>query len=324
MTDESPDTRSAVLPSGAGKSETAPAGIDRRGFLKCLGVAGAALMVGPAPARAATTGGEEPYGVLVDTTRCVGCRACEAACAEANGLPTADLDDDHVYDTRRLTSEKQWTVVNRYATDRGEVFAKKQCMHCVHPACSSACLTRAMYKTPDGPVVWRENKCMGCRFCMVSCPFDVPKFEYASAVPRIQKCKLCAERVRAGKLPACVEVCPAGALTFGRRNALLVEAHRRIADQPDLYIPQIYGEQDVGGTSWMYLASVPFEQLGFRTDLGTTPYPDLTKEFLYGVPVALLTVPAFLLAVSTAVRGATEAKAHEVPHESDARSSASA
>jgi Fe-S-cluster-containing dehydrogenase component len=251
----------------------------------------------------------DSFAVLVDTTRCVGCRNCEVVCAETNGLPSPDVFDDSVFDQPRKPSETQWSVVDRRQTDAGEVFVKRQCLHCLQPACASACLTRAMLKQPEGPVVWRENKCMGCRFCMVSCPFDMPKFEYDSAVPKIQKCQMCWDRLQQGEPPACVENCPAEALTFGTRKEMLAEARRRIHEDPDSYVDRIYGEHEVGGTSWLYLAAVPFDQIGFREDLGNVAYPRLTEDFLYGVPIVLTLWPAFLLALSQATKPDPETRA---------------
>ena len=147
---------------------------------------------------------------------------------------------------------------------------------------------------------------MGCRFCMLSCPFDVPKFEYDSPVPRIQKCTMCWDRLEEGGMPACVENCPAGALTFGRRSELLDEARSRIYGSPDSYVHEIYGENEAGGTGYLYLAGVPFDQLGFRTDVATTPYPTYTREFLYAVPVVLTLVPPFLVALNRATRTESE------------------
>jgi len=192
--------------------------------------------------------------------------------------------------------------VNRFETEKGEVFVKRQCMHCLQPACASACLTRAMYKTKDGPVIWRGDKCMGCRYCMLSCPFDVPKFEYHSANPKISKCQMCFSRQLEGKVPACVENCPADALTFGKRSELLVEARRRMCEDPDDYVGHIFGEHEAGGTSLLYLAGVGFDQLGFKTGVGDKAYPEFTKEFLYGVPVVLTLAPPLLLAMSQATR----------------------
>jgi formate dehydrogenase iron-sulfur subunit len=276
-------------------------GIDRRTFLKGLG-AGVALaapgcfsLPGRLEAReiAAT---KEFMGVLVDTTRCVGCRTCEQACAEAHNLPVPDINDTSVFEKMRQTSETQWEVVNSFKTQKGEIFAKKQCMHCNQPACVAACPVKAMEKREEGPVTWDTN-CMGCRYCMVSCPFDIPKFEH-SAAPKLQKCNLCWERLKKGEKPACVEACPAEALTFGPRRDLILEANRRIYKKSGEYVPHIYGEYEAGGTGYLYLSSVPFEQIGFRTDLGTTAYPEYTKGFLYSVPVVLLLWPAFLSGVS--------------------------
>ena len=245
---------------------------------------------------------EETYAVLVDTTRCVGCRNCELMCAEANGLPEPDVMDDAVMNGDRVPSESQWSVIDRYETGEGEIFVKRQCMHCLQPACASACLTKAMLKTGDGPVVWREDKCMGCRYCMLSCPFDMPKFEYDSAVPRIQKCRMCAERLAVGEVPACVEGCPAEALSFGTRKEMIAEGRRRMHDEPGRYVDRIFGEREVGGTGFLYLAAVPFEQIGFRVDLGERAYPELTREFLYSVPVVLTLWPALLLGISQATK----------------------
>jgi len=271
--------------------------MDRRGFLKTLGLAGATLTLPRGGAAAQSDGDAEPCGVLVDTTRCAGCNSCTYACAEANGLPEPE-DPDAV--TRPTT--EQWTAVRTFKTSKGEVHVKRQCMHCVHPACGSACLTAAMKKTAEGPVVWREEKCMGCRFCMVSCPFDGPKFEYSSANPRIRKCILCADRIRDGESPACVENCPEEALTFGTRRDLLRIAHKRIANAPDRYVDHIYGEREAGGTSWLYLAGVPFGELGFPTDVGEASYPSLTSSFLYSVPMVLTLAPALMLGVAKGSR----------------------
>jgi len=277
--------------------------MNRRSFLKTVGVAGAVAMGSSGGANASADGeGIEGYAVLVDTTRCVGCRNCETVCAEANGLPEPDVMDDSVLEAVRKPSETQWSVINRFETDKGEFFVKRQCMHCVLPACASACLTKAMKKTDEGPVVWRENKCMGCRFCMVSCPFDMPKFEYNSANPKIQKCRMCWERLKEGQIPVCVENCPAEALTFGKRSEMIAEARRRIVVESGSYIDHIYGEHEVGGTGFLYLSAVPFEQIGFRTDLGNLAYPLLTQDFLYGVPIVLTLWPAFLLALSNATK----------------------
>jgi len=275
--------------------------MDRRDCLKTLAVVAGSSLVGKnaqAQEVASEGGDSEPMGVLVDTTKCLGCRMCEYACASANGLPTPESEVDQTQE--RTTSPTQWTVVARYETEKGPVTAKKQCMHCLQPACGAACLTRAMHKLPEGPVTWDGGKCMGCRFCMISCPFDVPKFEYDSANPKISKCVMCWERLQEGEQPACVGNCPAGALSFGPRSAVLKTAWQRVYAEPDKYVQHVYGEHEAGGTSFLYLAAVPFEQLGFPADVGETPFPVYTREFLYAVPLVLTLVPPFLLALSRA------------------------
>ncbi len=285
-------------------------GIDRRSFLKILGggVAGAALgnILIPRTVRAtAPAHPTEFMGVLVDTTRCVGCRSCEMACAEVHDLSVPDIADSSIFDRERATSVSQWTVVNRYETKKGEVFVKRQCMHCNQPGCVAACLVKAMEKRKEGPVTWSTN-CMGCRYCMPSCPFEIPKFEYGSATPKIQKCNMCWDRLGKEEKPTCVANCPEKALLYGTRKELIEEAKRRIYQKPGEYVPHIYGEHEVGGTGYLYLSKVPFEQIGFRTDLGTTPYPEFTKGFLYSVPLVLLLWPAFLIGANTLTKKGEE------------------
>ena len=283
--------------------------MDRRCFLKTSGAIGATLACGSASA-AETPASKEFVGVLVDTTRCIGCRACEVACGQANGMLVPDVEKDGALEKERTTSEKQWMVVNRYKTEKGDVFVKKQCMHCWQPACTAACLTNAMFKTQEGPVIWNADKCMGCRYCMVSCPYNIPKFEYNEWNPDIQKCTMCYGRIKEGKRPACVEACPADALMFGQKRDLMEIARVRIYNHPRQYVRQIYGEQEVGGTGWLYLASVPFEQLGFPMHLGTTPYPEYTKEFLYSVPILDFGLPTLLIGLKLLVDQAGRGK-HE-------------
>jgi formate dehydrogenase iron-sulfur subunit len=271
--------------------------MDRRSFFKTTAAVGAALMPMKLSAEEIKEN-KEFVGVLVDTTKCIGCRECEIACTSSHGFEVPDVLNDSGHDKIRTTSETQYTVVNKFETDKGDVFVKKQCMHCWQPACTSACLTNAMYKTKDGPVIWRENKCMGCRFCMVSCPFEVPKFEYNEWNPKIQKCNMCYDRLEKGEQPACVSACPTDAITFGMKKDLMEVARNRVYSNPDKYVHQIYGEYEVGGTGWLYLSEVPFEQIGFRKDLGTTPYPEYTRDFLYNVPIILLGVPALLLGLN--------------------------
>jgi Fe-S-cluster-containing dehydrogenase component len=274
--------------------------VNRRSFFKVLGVTGVALATGKQLNAVPRESSEvELHGVLYDSTRCVGCRSCEYSCAEENGLPAPPDDIEPI----RKTDEVYRTVVNEYNTSKGPVYSKVQCMHCNDPACVAACLTQAMHKTSEGAVIWRGQKCMGCRYCMVSCPYDIPKFEYFSSNPKIQKCTMCFEnRQQQGKVPACVENCPNEALMFGTRRDLIHEARRRIYEQPDVYIDQIYGEHEAGGTGWLYISPVPFEELGMKTNIQKASYPELTKTFLYSVPTIFVLVPALLLGIQQATK----------------------
>ncbi len=278
--------------------------MERRGFLKTVGAAAGASLLGKAAMAEESSGPSTEFvGVLVDISRCTGCRKCEEACAEENGLPLPDIKDKSVFNSPRQTSTDQLTVVNRYETEKGTFFVKRQCMHCNQAACASACLVQAMKKTVSGPVIWRGDKCMGCRYCMLSCPFNVPKFQYDSANPEIRKCVLCYERLGRGEVPACVEGCPVEALTFGTRRQLLELARSRIYTSPDKYVHEIYGEQEAGGTGWMYLSPVPFDQVGMNTEIQSTSYPALTQDFLYSVPLVLFLWPSMLFAISRSRQG---------------------
>lgn len=275
--------------------------IDRRSFFKTVGIVGVTLAIGKsAKANSSDSNEIEFRGVLYDSTRCVGCQECERACAKAHELP--EPQDEVKLDVVRKTSEFQRCVVNNYTTSKGEVFVRTQCMHCNEPACTAACLTEAMNKTKEGPVIWRGNKCMGCRYCMLSCPFDVPKFEFHSANPKIQKCDMCYNRIIKGEKPTCVEACPGEALTFGTRRELIAEARKRIAENPTNYYDQIYGEDVAGGTGWLYLSPVPFNEIRLNTKLQNSSYPALTKGFLYSVPSIDVLLPPLLLGIYAATK----------------------
>jgi len=242
-------------------------------------------------------------GVLVDLTRCVGCRSCEAACNAEQNLPEPDLPftDKSVFDEsehgqKRRTDETRYTVVNRYEPEGLDhpLFRKVQCNHCQEPACLSSCFVNAYTKTPEGAVIYDPDICVGCRTCMIACPFYIPTFKYSSAFhPRILKCIFCYDtRLKYGREPACVEACPQDALLFGNRDTLIKIGRRRIEEKGDRYVDHIYGEYEAGGTSWLYLSSVPFEEVGFNTDISDEPILDSVKNFLGIVPMVLTIWPA--------------------------------
>ncbi len=289
--------------------------IGRRGFFKIAAVGAGVVAAGSASAsgQAAAEGqAADCPGVLVDTTLCVGCRGCEAACAETNGNPPPPEGDD-VFSKRRETTEKAFTVVNKVegAKDR---FAKKQCMHCLSPGCASACPVRAMNKTPEGPVVYDPSACLGCRYCMVACPFDVPKYEYNSNAPWVRKCTFCADRQKKGLKPACTEVCPSGALTFGRRNELLEVAKTRIYTNPNKYVHHVYGEHEAGGTSWLYIGDVPLEKLALRDHVPEKEVPNLVAGALGAPPFVMTLWPPLLMGIYMFSKRRNEGDAHGAEH----------
>jgi formate dehydrogenase iron-sulfur subunit len=286
---------------GAVKSpNTSSSGLTRRKFLSLSMLAGCSAIGLPAKAHATNEfkGWPGSYGMLTDLTACVGCRSCEKACNEENNMPSPErpFDDGSVFNEQRWPSAKALTVVNRYdnpGDSSSPVFRKIQCNHCLEPACATACPIHAYTKTAEGAVTYNPDLCFGCRYCVIACPFNMPAYDYESAFePKIIKCFFCYERIKEGKLTACADACPAGALTFGRRKDILKLARKRINDNPKKYIDHIYGENEVGGTSWLYISSVPFEQLGFPTNLPSKPLIELSRGYLSSVPVIFTTFPA--------------------------------
>ena len=212
--------------------------------------------------------------MLIDTTKCIGCQACEQACKQIHGFP-----QEH----EKFLSPTALTVVQ----ERGDKFVRRLCMHCQDPACVSVCPVGALKKTAQGAVRYAGGKCIGCRYCMIACPFEVPKYEWSKLAPYVTKCDLCADRVLAGKPTACAEACPTGATLFGDRDDVLAEAHKRIAENP-VYVRKIYGETEVGGTSIFYISDVAFEDLGLKTAPMSQPLPTLSAAALGEVPTVVL------------------------------------
>ncbi len=271
--------------------------MDRRKFLKISGLMAATPFMTPEKAEASSPDAEsanpDTYGCLVDTTLCVGCRKCEQACNERHGLPepAESFEEKTVLENPRRPDETSYTVVNKYYPKhigtltwrKRPSFVKFQCMHCNDPSCASACIVGALHKEPDGPVTYDVSKCIGCRYCMIACPFQIPAYEYNNALtPHVRKCTFCFEYVKKGGLPACAQVCPREVMTFGRRPDLLELARWKMKNNPGKYVDHIYGEHEVGGTSWLYLASEPFESIGFPK-LGTAAPPRLTEAIQHGI-----------------------------------------
>ncbi|HUN65002.1 MAG TPA: 4Fe-4S dicluster domain-containing protein [Bacteroidota bacterium] len=220
-------------------------------------------------------------GMLIDLTMCIGCNQCQDACKKTNGL--ADGEEKQL-------SASAYTALSEY----NGVYVRRMCQHCLEPTCVSVCPVGAFTKTAAGPVLYDENKCIGCRYCMQACPFQVPRYEWGSTHPRVQKCKFCESRLRVGQQPACAEICPSGATKFGDRDDLLKEAYARFAAEPGKYVNRVYGLEEVGGTSILYISGIPFENLGFNTKLQKAPMSLLTWNALEKVP-SVFTVGGVLL-----------------------------
>jgi formate dehydrogenase iron-sulfur subunit len=244
--------------------------------------------------------------VLVDLTKCTGCKACQTACKQWNDLPAVMPEFDNNLTFPSKMDGYTYTVVQHRVIkqDKGEVarFAKQQCLHCLEPACVSACFAKAFQKSPEGPVVYYPHLCVGCRYCMIACPFDVPKYEWDQQFPLVSKCQFCFDpkgtydRVGHGQEPACVGTCPNGTMVFGTRDDMLKEAWKRINDNPK-YLKHVYGEKEAGGTSWLYISDVPFEQMGFRANVTERPLPEYSHEFLKYTPAVAITWGGLLTAL---------------------------
>ncbi|MBW2092459.1 MAG: 4Fe-4S dicluster domain-containing protein [Deltaproteobacteria bacterium] len=293
--------------------------IDRRHFFGLAGAAaGSALLSVPKRPKASPPPvSQETLGCLVDTTLCIGCRKCEQACKERHSLPEPDksFEDLTVFEAQRRPDAGSYTVVNRYAPGRfisgdynkSATYVKFQCMHCVDPACVSACLVGALTKRPEGPVIYDASKCIGCRYCMVACPFQIPAFEFHVALtPEIKKCTFCFEYIKKGELPACARICPTQAMTFGKRADLLKAAEWKIKSNPGKYVDHIYGEHEVGGTSWMYIAAKPFAEIGLPRLVDKAP-PRLT-EALQSALFQFFAVPLGFFALFGAIMWITGKK----------------
>jgi formate dehydrogenase iron-sulfur subunit len=222
--------------------------------------------------------------ILTDVTKCIGCEQCVVACRKINGL-TGPEAPPRPGSTPDGLSADRWTTVIREPDNH---FVRKQCRHCLEPACVSVCPVGALRKTPEGPVVYDKSVCMGCRYCMLGCPYGIPHYEWASANPSVRKCILCYPHLEAGRVtePACVTACPTRATIFGTREQMLEEARGRLRAEPSKYVQKVWGETEVGGTSVLYVSDISLDFLAWNRgrQLSDAPLPALTWAALKPVP----------------------------------------
>ncbi len=229
------------------------------------------------------------YGYLFDTTLCIGCESCMDACHEEHQQP-----DTENYEL----SDKNFTVVKNKTIADEDIYYRRMCMHCENPSCASVCPVGAFQKTKEGPVIYDGSLCMGCRYCMVACPFDVPKYEWSKALPLVKKCDMCYDRIKQGKQPACAEACPTGATLFGKREELIEIARERLKNDKDKYYPYIYGLKEAGGTSLLYISSVPITELGFKMKGFQEAFPQYTWKVMKEIPNVVTFGGVFLYGLS--------------------------
>lgn len=236
--------------------------------------------------------------VLVDLTRCTGCRGCQAACKAWNERSARATVQAGTYENPPALSSDCLTRIEFNEAERGDgavwTFVKDQCLHCKEPACVAACPVGALVKSSEGPVNYVFDRCIGCRYCMVACPFEIPRYEWEETMPWVQKCTFCSERIKDGLVPACIKTCPTETMFYGDDSEVLAEAKRRITSGNGKYVQQIYGEEEAGGTAWVYISNRPFRELGFNTRVGAKPLPSFTWSHLNKIPLEIVGFVAVL------------------------------
>lgn len=230
--------------------------------------------------------------ILTDTTKCIGCRECVIACKKTYHL---DQDVPRRWERDDGLSARNWTTIVQKS---GGKFIRKQCRHCIDPACVASCPVGALQKTDIGAVIYDSKRCLGCRYCMMACPYGIPRYDWDQPVPYVRKCILCYDRIKQGGQPACTEACPTGATIFGDRDELLQEAHRRIAAEPDKYVPRVWGEKEIGGTKVIYISDIDLSFLTYDHPLGDKPLPTRTVTAMHAVPFAFVGMGAAMAGIS--------------------------
>lgn len=243
--------------------------LNRREFMKTvtktIGIgAGIALFGNSLPSKKAVAASQSAKAILYDMTVCRGCSGCEVLCRRYYDLPRINDEDNKTDGNIPKLVPNMYTKVQKIdcTTSEGDDrYIKWQCMHCVEPTCTTVCPTSALYKTDEGPVKYDISRCIGCQYCVSACPFSIPHYDWETG-NGITKCLMCADRLSEGEQPVCVENCPLGALKIDDRTLIIADA-RRMQDEGKY----VYGIDEYGGTSWIYVSDIPFDEIGF-------PYPE--------------------------------------------------
>ncbi len=279
--------------------------VSRRKFLKLCGLTSAAAAIGIASSTSKVSAassdqvpGAAQYSFLFDSSKCVNCRACVIACKRWNNL-NGDVSQTEPADLASNT----WNVVNTTKSSAGAtIYVKEQCLHCLEPACVFGCPTGALKKYDQGQVVIDPERCIGCRNCLMVCPFQIPKFDDVVGVSR--KCWMCYNRSNIGLPTACVESCPHDALDYGTRAEMVSEAEAR-ATAINGYV---FGETEAGGTNVLYVSQAPLGELTWQSpaqnvnrfaNVSNSSYPTLVVNMVksvleVGVVVAAVAAAALL------------------------------
>jgi len=234
--------------------------------------------------------------ILTDITKCIGCLKCVSACKEINKL---EMDVPRIWQKNDGLSAENWTSIIQ-KPDRH--YIRKQCRHCLEPACVTACPVGALHKTEEGAVIYNNDICLGCRYCMMACPYGIPRYDWDEPVPYVRKCILCYNYIKEGEEPACTKICPEGATIFGERDELLKIAHNRIKENPDKYIHKVWGEHEIGGTNVFYLSDIDLGFLTYKTHLGKEPLEETTAPAMKSVPFAFVGMGGFMLGLNWIIR----------------------
>jgi formate dehydrogenase iron-sulfur subunit len=235
--------------------------------------------------------------ILVDVTKCTGCEKCVIACIKSHNLNKEKAEIDRLTSKDGLSDNR---LLSLRKIEEGR-FARYSCMHCIDPSCVAACLVGGITKLEDGPVIYDPTKCIGCRYCMLACPYEIPRYEWSETKPFMKKCDFCYENQKNGEKPTCVNACPNNAIQFGFREELLRKARKIINSNKKIYIDHIWGEKEFGGSSLLYISDVNLKELGWPVEVDI-PIPKITEPLIEKTPIMALSVAGSLIGINWIIR----------------------